>query len=310
MLAQCVGGPAVVADIGMLPFTCIEDRRAFWNDLCALGPVVLVQGDSSYYLTRREDILAALLDTKVFVRDRHTTGQRSMPQRYYKRAQPLLSPHAVNDEDMRAEMRSRAAAVIGHSDAGKFESLSEFTDAFAGEVFLALMGIPLGLGHSSYACDLPQAVAERRSPFLSKLVGEDDRVLSDDEAVVVMGHLISAGFAGISAAIQRVLSELDHTPSLAVELHQNPGKIPGFADQIFRNLSPSPWIIRASIKDATVAGVTIPCGSRVVLCTEAASVSHAAPNGHLSFGAGAHRCIGHHLSKVAVVEFVGEWLST
>jgi Cytochrome P450 len=170
-------------------------------------------------------------------------------------------------------------------------------EQFADQVFLALAGI-------SHHSELPQAISERRTPFLAKLA--NDHSLADDEVAEIMDYLVIAGHRGIVLAIKFVLEQFQARPALSDELRRDPQRTADFVDEVFRTQPAFPTIVRSNTEAVTVAGVEIPAGSRVELCIGA--LAHA-PGGRLDFGAGVHQCMGRHLSKMAIHAFVEEWLT-
>jgi Cytochrome P450 len=82
-----------------------------------------------------------------------------------------------------------------------------------------------------------------------------------------------------------------------------------------------PFIGRFTTEEVTIADVTIPAGSVVVLClastnldgSETSSVTvtedgKIRPKRHRSFGAGVHRCLGKALARMELTVIVAEWL--
>lgn len=257
-----------------------------WDALRRLGPVVYaddgIYGVPAYYVTRREDILAAALDTEALVR-----VDDLFPPRYRRIVEPLLVPSALN-EDMPAELRRRAAAVIRTAAPG------DLGNAFAAQVFLALCGI-------AHERELPQAISERRTWLLAALT---DQLDGDAQVIDALREVINAGFIGVAYAAQFAIVDLSNNPALADELRADPSSIAAFVDDLLRNRSPIPTIVRRATGATRIAGVDIPQGAQVELCIGALGHSP----GHLEFGAGTHRCIGRHLSTPALTVFVGEWL--
>jgi cytochrome P450 len=106
------------------------DRVAFWRHLRELGPVVKIDnGDPTlhgYYLTRRDDVRAALLDPQTFASPPKTfaiqlfgallpqvplsIGTREEHARFGKVLHPLFSPKAL--APFAPELRARAAKLI------------------------------------------------------------------------------------------------------------------------------------------------------------------------------------------------------
>jgi cytochrome P450 len=84
--------------------------------------------------------------------------------------------------------------------------------------------------------------------------------------------------------------------------------------------TPGPAIPRFTTRDIEIGGVTIPAHNNVWLGLEAAGRENGGDeistddNGavrrqrHWAFGAGMHRCLGMHLARLEIAEFVTEWL--
>jgi cytochrome P450 len=113
-----------MADPPALPHILYEDlpmaadRGAGWAKLRDLGPVL--QGDGWYYLTNRDDVLAALRNPKVFSSTRAFDGMVSQvpliplafdpPEhtRYRRILHPFFSPQSLNTvlPDFRSKPRT------------------------------------------------------------------------------------------------------------------------------------------------------------------------------------------------------------
>lgn len=100
-----------------LPLT--DDRGAGWRTLRDAGPVVYMNG--SYYLTRREDVLAALRNPGVFSSRLLQPPTNPLPvlplsfdppehTRYRKILQPYFSPHGLSES--RPVLQRHATAMI------------------------------------------------------------------------------------------------------------------------------------------------------------------------------------------------------
>src|SRR5271170_7829222 len=105
------------------------DRAAYWRHLRELGPVVKIDtGDPllhGYYLTRRDDVRAALLDPQTFASPPKTfaiqlfgaplpqvplsIGTQSEHARFGKVLHPLFSPRAL--APFAGDLRARAAKL-------------------------------------------------------------------------------------------------------------------------------------------------------------------------------------------------------
>jgi cytochrome P450 len=136
------------------------DRGAYWRHLHELGPVVEINtGDPTlhgYYLTRRDDVRAALLDPYTFMSPPKTFAitlfGAPLPQvplscgtptdhaRFSRVLHPLFSPRALAPFapalHERAGMLLDKVAAEGHCDATKV------ADTFACQALLTVCGLP------------------------------------------------------------------------------------------------------------------------------------------------------------------------
>jgi cytochrome P450 len=136
------------------------DRGAYWRHLHELGPVVeITTGDPTlhgYYLTRQDDVRAALLDPYTFVSPPKTFAitlfGAPLPQvplscetpsdhaRFSRVLHPLFSPKAL--APFAPALHARAAALVdtvaakGHCDATKL------ADTYACQALLTVCGLP------------------------------------------------------------------------------------------------------------------------------------------------------------------------
>ncbi|MEH1125275.1 cytochrome P450 family protein [Micromonospora sp. CPCC 206061] len=155
--------------------------------------------------------------------------------------------------------------------------------------------------------------AKRRAPgddLLSALCAHDDR-LTDDELVatgvllLVAGHETTAGL--VAAATLRLLTH----PGLLTRVREDRALLaPAIEESLRMDGAVVLGVVRYTKRDVTVAGVRIPAGEAVMLCTPAANrdparfahpdtVDLARPeNPHLSFGHGIHFCLGAPLARL------------
>src|ERR1700730_8182607 len=137
-----------------LKFTALRmaaDRGAGWRMLRDAGPVVFMNG--AYYLTRREDVLAALCSPNLF--SAHLASQPPgspvpvLPSafdppehtRYRKILQPYFSPQAMMQS--RAVMERYAADIItGLARQGNCDAMAALARFYPFGVFMELYGLP------------------------------------------------------------------------------------------------------------------------------------------------------------------------
>ncbi|MGO9099676.1 MAG: cytochrome P450 [Mycobacterium sp.] len=136
------------------------DRGAYWRHLHELGPVVqITTGDPTlhgYYLTRRDDVRAALLDPYTFASPPKTFAinlfGRPLPQvplscgtpsdhaRFSRVLHPLFSPRAL--APFAPALRARAAALLDTVAAQGQCDATKVADTYACQALLTVTGLP------------------------------------------------------------------------------------------------------------------------------------------------------------------------
>ncbi|MCV7088635.1 cytochrome P450 [Mycobacterium interjectum] len=282
-----------------------DDRGVGWKALRDAGPVVFMNGH--YYLTRREDVLAALRNPKVFS-SRLALQPPGSPlpviplafdppehTRYRKILQPYFSPQGLSKS--RPVLQRHAAEMIAElAGRGKCDGMADFARLYPFQVFLDLYGLPvedrdrvidwkdaiiadkpymtqddLAKAHELLAY-LTDAIAQRRenpgSDMLSQVMtGEGD--FTDLELLGMSHLLILAGLDTVTAAIGFSLFELARRPPLREELRDNPRQIRVFIEEIVRLEPSAPVAPRVTTEIVTVGGMTLPAGTPVRLCMAA-----------------------------------------
>jgi cytochrome P450 len=136
------------------------DRAAYWRHLRELGPVVKIDtGDPTlhgYYLTRRDDVRAALLDPQTFTSPPKTfaihlfgaplpqvplsCGTREEHARFGSVLHPLFSPRAL--APFAGDLRSRAAKLVDKIAARRQCDAAEIADTYACQALFMVCGLP------------------------------------------------------------------------------------------------------------------------------------------------------------------------
>jgi cytochrome P450 len=155
--------------------------------------------------------------------------------------------------------------------------------------------------------------AEPRDDLVSDLVRAEeagDR-LSEDELMAMIFLLLVAGHeTTVNLIGNGTLALLEHPDQLA-RLHDDPALLKPAIEELLRYASPVEMSTeRYAREDMTIAGVTIPSGDMVYAVIASANRDgrqfadpdaldlSREPNRHLSFGLGAHFCLGAPLARV------------
>ncbi|MCV7348659.1 cytochrome P450 [Mycobacterium parmense] len=282
-----------------------DDRGVGWKTLRDAGPVVFMNGH--YYLTRREDVLMALRNTKLFsARLALQPPGSPLPviplafdppeHTHYRRIlQPYFSPHALAKSRPVLE-RHAAEMIAGFAGRGECDAVSEFARIYPFQVFMDLYGLPMEdldqviAWKDAVVADKPFGTMEdaeqgfklleyldaaikqrRRRPgtdMLSQVMyGEGD--FSDLELLGMSHLLILAGLDTVTAAIGFSLFELARRPELRSELRDKPRQIRVFIEEIVRLEPSAPVAPRVTTDFVNVGGMTLPPGTPVRLCMAA-----------------------------------------
>jgi cytochrome P450 len=283
-----------------LPMTA--DRGAGWKVLRDAGPVVFMNG--YYYLTRREDVLAALRSPNVFsarlalqppgspIGD--PVGVRpARATRYRKILQPFFSPHGLR-KSRPVLVRHAADMIDAIASRGECEVMKDLARTYPYQVFLDLYGLPLedrdrliawknailaDDAHAALADVAPAARAmyqyltdaiqyRRENPGSDMLstVMQSKGNFTDLELLGMSHLLILAGLDTVTAAIGFCLLELARRPELRAQLRDNPRQIRVFIEEIVRLEPSAPVAPRVLTETVVVGGMTLPAGSSVFLC--------------------------------------------
>jgi cytochrome P450 len=291
-------------DYYSLPMTA--DRGVGWKVLRDAGPVVYMNG--YYYITRREDVLAALRNPKVFS-SRLALQPPGSPipvvplafdppehTRYRKILQPFFSPHGLSKS--RPVLQRHAVDMIGAlADRGECEVMKDLARLYPFQVFLDLYGLPLEdrdrliawkdavIADKPYVSEadlaqpahdlyeyLTNVIKQRRqnpgSDMLSRVMASDGD-FTDLELLGMSHLLILAGLDTVTAAIGFSLLELARRPELRTMLRHNPRQIRVFIEEIVRLEPSAPVAPRVLTETAEVGGMMLPKGSSVHLCMAA-----------------------------------------
>jgi cytochrome P450/ferredoxin-NADP reductase len=149
----------------------------------------------------------------------------------------------------------------------------------------------------------------------------------DFPEVVTDSYLHSMMMAGIVAAHETTANATANAMKLLLqhprawrEICENPDLIPNAVDECLRhNGSVAAWR-RLATKDVTIEGVSIPAGSKLLIVTSSANhderhfsdadlfdIRRDNASDHLTFGYGAHQCMGKNLARMEMQIFLQEF---
>jgi cytochrome P450 len=286
-----------------LPMTA--DRGVGWKVLRDAGPVVYMNG--YYYITRREDVLAALRNPEVFS-SRLALQPPGSPipvlplafdppehTRYRKVLQPFFSPHGLS-KSRPVLVRHAADMIDAIAAGGECEAMRDLARLYPFQVFLDLYGLPLQdrdrliawkdavMADKPYVTEadatassdlyyyLTDAIQQRRenpgTDMLSAVMTGDGN-FTDLELLGMSHLLILAGLDTVTAAIGFSLLELARRPQLRAQLRGNRRQIRVFIEEIVRLEPSAPVAPRVLTKTTVVGGMTLPAGSSLFLCMAA-----------------------------------------
>jgi cytochrome P450 len=141
-----------------------------------------------------------------------------------------------------------------------------------------------------------------------------DGRLQPEEAYRTTVQIVSGGHGTTSATITAGVLTMLVKPEWREALRGRPETVPDAVEELLRFHSPMPdGLPRVALEDVVIAGTRIRAGDGLLVCVAAANwdermfdrpdevaIGRATARQHLSFGYGAHRCIGQWLARAEI----------
>jgi len=233
----------------------------------------------------------------------------------------LVAPLFSAETTMRVE--AAAAAEAAARLAPRFDAVAGFSLAVSRAAAAALLGFDAATAAElALAADRANASAEPvealvdavtrfadRSPLFHDFAAEGSELLSKAEVRSLIRLLWLAATTTTERVVTRSLLCLLDQPQLHSTLVSDRSLIGRYVEEVMRLYPPELILPRRALRPTALAGCRIPEGADVRLCVAAANRDPAvwpqpgklnlqrAPKHHLTFGGGAHRCLGAGLAR-------------
>jgi cytochrome P450 len=175
-----------------------------------------------------------------------------------------------------------------------------------------------GMGFAARRRDMPP-----QGDLTDVLLGSrfDGRLMTDVDFGRFFVQLVTAGNDTTRTMLSSGLLALLQHPEQLAEVRRRPEAVPGMVEEVLRWANPLHYFRRTAVADTEIAGQSIAAGEKVAMVYTSANRDEAvfddpqsfditrSPNPHLSFGIGAHFCLGVHLARLEGRVFFDELLA-
>ena len=224
-------------------------------------------------------------------------------QQMRPRADGVISPNALEQEEVARQMREQAAAAAAGREGDR-------TNATRGQSEVQYFLDKIAERRAMYA-----AGEEMPEDTLTALVTTElnGRTLRDDEIIGFMGFLFIAGSATTTQLIGNMIYRLLQNPDQLELVKNNPELFDNAVEESLRYDAPVNGLFRTSVKDQEFLGVEVPKDTKVLCMFGSANLDpemwedpekfdvtrdYEKLKLHYAFGQGIHYCMGAPLARV------------
>lgn len=138
----------------------------------------------------------------------------------------------------------------------------------------------------------------------------DGKPIGEQEEIGYYITVATAGHDTTSSSTATAMHEIAKNPELLRSLKENPSLIPSMIDEAIRWGTPIKHFMRSAVGDVRISGVDLKANDWIMLCYASANRDECEfdkpdvfqvdrkNSQHVSFGYGAHICLGQHLAKM------------
>jgi cytochrome P450 len=139
------------------------------------------------------------------------------------------------------------------------------------------------------------------------------RPITDQEVIEMVDLILSGGLDTTGSAIGNALIYLDKHPDARRHLIEHPEAMPQAIEELLRYEAPQQALARTATRDCVVGGQSVKAGERLFLLWASGNrdadafddpedvVLDRFPNRHMTFGLGAHRCLGSTVARKEIL---------
>ena len=161
-----------------------------------------------------------------------------------------------------------------------------------------------------------QIALQRTAPVVGGLIARlldariDGRPLDEAEMIAILINFVSGGLETTQALLGSAWVHLGRNPADRDDLRSHPELMRGAIEEMLRYFAPQAGLARIATTDTSVGGVPVATDEKIFMCWASANRDQDVfeepdafdirrkPNRHLTFGIGAHHCVGANLTRL------------